>query len=381
MAKLVKLESAADMLFTPPAGYVTSTIGTDEAGLITELIKKSDGTITSIGGGGSGSSDGYVAVEVDGVLKAQKLAFDGTTASVNGAPEAIGTVGIFNTGVNEPEYKGSTIIKGTSTFYKCASVDSTTKTWTGYEALVNGDTGVWSFSETLTEDLPYNKIIPQVGKVYDNECTFQASGFDQGLLIPSDGLVFYAPLSQDYVDTVYNATIVTTNGSFSEYGGKTALLLTGGYVEWTGGSSIPSGNTAMSIFGLINGINISEWRYFFGFSGGNNSNAFGLNSYDSEIAARIGSDWYAGSSISTDTWYSMALTRDASGNVSFYLNGISENTTTASNSVGNSIITVGANGGEGYIHNFNGYISDFAIYNRALTAEEVLSMHNNLMPQ
>lgn len=188
MAKLVKLETAADMLFTPPAGYVTSTIGTDEEGLITELIKKSDGTFGTIGGGG-GSSDGYVVVEVDGVLKAQKLAFDGTMASPDGSAEEIGSVGIFNTGMEEPAYKGM----GGGSFYKCASVD--VATWSGYEALIDGDTGVWSFSETVTTGLTYNKITPQVGKVYNEECTFMVSGFDDG--IPKNNLVFYMPLVSD----------------------------------------------------------------------------------------------------------------------------------------------------------------------------------------
>jgi hypothetical protein len=46
-------------------------------------------------------------VEENGVLKAQKLAFDGTVASDHGSPEDIGTVGIFATNREEPAYKGS----------------------------------------------------------------------------------------------------------------------------------------------------------------------------------------------------------------------------------------------------------------------------------
>ena len=42
---------------------------------------------------GSGISDGYVAIEEAGVLKVQKLTFDGTTATPDGTAEVIDNVG------------------------------------------------------------------------------------------------------------------------------------------------------------------------------------------------------------------------------------------------------------------------------------------------
>lgn len=48
---------------------------------------------------------------------------------------------IADTGENEPEYEGGNSID----FYKCTSVDTTNQTWTGYKAIFNSTTGIYSF--------------------------------------------------------------------------------------------------------------------------------------------------------------------------------------------------------------------------------------------
>lgn len=80
-------------------------------------------------------------------------------------------------------------------FYKCASVDTTNHKWSGYLASVDSITGVWSFAETATADLPYDRITPVVGNVYDENCTFEVRGYKTGL--PETGRIFYLPLDQD----------------------------------------------------------------------------------------------------------------------------------------------------------------------------------------
>lgn len=84
---------------------------------------------------------------------------------------------------------------GSMNFYKCASVDTTNHKWSGYLASVNPVSGVWDFAETATPNLPYDRLTPQVGKVYDENCTFMVSGYKTGL--PTDGLIFYLPLDAD----------------------------------------------------------------------------------------------------------------------------------------------------------------------------------------
>lgn len=194
MAKLIKIESTSQMAFTPKSGYVTSAIGYDAEGKLTELIKKSDGTITQIGGGG-GSADGYVVVEEDGILKAQKLSFNGTEASFDGTAETLDAtkVGLFATTQDEPAYKGS---GGGGAFYKCSSVDTTAKTWSGYLAVL-GEDGAYSFEETVTEGLSYGVgFTPAVDGIFNSDCTVKVSGLYLGFIIPEEGLLFYAPFTK-----------------------------------------------------------------------------------------------------------------------------------------------------------------------------------------
>lgn len=96
-----------------------------------------------------------------------------------------------------PDGSFSEVGGGSKKFYKCASVG--TGTWSGYLASVDSTTGIWSFAETATTGLTYERITPQVGKVYDEGCTFMVSGYKTGL--PTDGLVFYLALSHEIGDT------------------------------------------------------------------------------------------------------------------------------------------------------------------------------------
>lgn len=65
---------------------------------------------------------------------------------------------------------------GTSAeYYKCASVDTSAKTWSGYKAVFDSTAGTWSFESDVTEGLAYNFMTPSVGGVYDADCTMTAS--------------------------------------------------------------------------------------------------------------------------------------------------------------------------------------------------------------
>ena len=56
---------------------------------------------------------------------------------------------------------------GTSAeYYKCASVDTSAKTWSGYEAVFDSGTGMWSFESDVTAGLAYTSVTPVVGGIY-----------------------------------------------------------------------------------------------------------------------------------------------------------------------------------------------------------------------
>ena len=54
---------------------------------------------------------------------------------------------------------------------------------------------------------------------------------------------------------------------------------------------------------------------------------------------------YTGTTISNDTWYHLAGTRDDSGNVVFYMNGASSNTTTDTGAIPSGDWQIGNTGG------------------------------------
>ena len=56
---------------------------------------------------------------------------------------------------------------GTSAeYYKCASVDTSAKTWSGYKAVFDSTAGTWSFESDVTEGLTYTSVTPIVGSIY-----------------------------------------------------------------------------------------------------------------------------------------------------------------------------------------------------------------------
>lgn len=78
--------------------------------------------------------------------------------------------------------------------YRCADVDTTNQTWSGYKAFIDASTGRWSFASTVTTGLSYtSRLIPIIGNVYDENCTFIVTKYNDG--IPTNGLIRYARLN------------------------------------------------------------------------------------------------------------------------------------------------------------------------------------------
>ena len=86
-----------------------------------------------------------------------------------------------------------------------------------------------------------------------------------------------------------------------------------------------------------------------------------------------------GGTISTNEWYHYTVTRDTSGNLITYLNGVAVNTATGKTGTFDSSSTIRIGDDK---HNanpaFNGQIGPILIYNRALTALEASQNYNQL---
>ena len=107
---------------------------------------------------------------------------------------------------------------GTSAeYYKCASVDTSAKTWSGYKAVFDSGTGMWSFSDTVTEGLSYIGITPVVGKIYSADTTIQVGYIKLDGILNDETVKFllYPKLNGtlEDVSTGGNGVTVTNTGS------------------------------------------------------------------------------------------------------------------------------------------------------------------------
>ncbi len=82
-------------------------------------------------------------------------------------------------------------------FYKCASVDAASKTWTGYKAVLSG--GAYSFEDAVTEGLTFGDgLTPVVKGIYDDGALIEVSKLYQGVYLP--GIRIGASLSQQQAE-------------------------------------------------------------------------------------------------------------------------------------------------------------------------------------
>lgn len=82
--------------------------------------------------------------------------------------------------VNEIQQGGGSSME----IYKCTSVDTVNKTWSGYKAILSDN--IYSFADTVTTGLTYGKgLTPTVGKIYDTDVLFEVKYLFNGLYLVS----------------------------------------------------------------------------------------------------------------------------------------------------------------------------------------------------
>lgn len=145
-------------------------------------------------------------IPYDGELKAgQRLMKIGSTFIPIGVGGAFDPAGIK---VKEVGY---------DTFYKCNAVAETT--WNGY-ALILGEDGFYTVSETLTEGLTFGTgYTPEVGKVYNADATIEVGKYSKVSILSKAS--FYALLTEN-MDKAQTGQVLTSYNSpeFIEYEGK-----------------------------------------------------------------------------------------------------------------------------------------------------------------
>lgn len=249
-------------------------------------------------------------------------------------------------------------------------------TFTDGNSVAVSKTSYWNKTATLKENMKVYALTPKVGEIYSADTSIRVRRMYDGAAYPitSEGLVFYAPLQSDYVDLVSGKAATVAGGTFITHNGVRCLELSGDYVRWVDNSNVPSGTEDYSLLLLVAPTSLSGWNVFFGLGKDGD--------IQNSIRAKSGSlQAWGGTSITAETWQTVVLTR-SNGIAKSYLNGVLNGTSSDSSVVNGSIsspadVTAGAEYHGGDVS--PGYYSVAAIYNRELSAEEVLEIHNTLM--
>lgn len=130
-------------------------------------------------------------------------------------------------------------------FYKCATVDTSNSTWTGYKAVQDHATGVYSFEATATSGLTYSVITPQAGKIYADGALVEARLWNG---MPISGMVFYAPLETSAAAAeTGQAFTVTGSPVYATYLGVPCAQFSGYDVIEVSNTNIPYSENPFSI--------------------------------------------------------------------------------------------------------------------------------------
>ena len=255
---------------------------------------------------------------------------------------------------------------GGGTFYKCASVDTATLTWTGYKAVLTD--GVYTFEETATAGLTYGAAYtPAVGSIYNADATIAIAGMWQGR---DPSLLFYAPLTSAAA-TAETGQTLTASGSvqYTSKSGKMCAYFNGGSTKLTTNvEGFPVSGKPLTMAG---------WFLFTSPGGGLDKllaygDYQGVMEYDGALRWQYGSDFYDNSlsqnyAVEDENWHHVAVTAD-SKKLYIYIDGSLKTSREGTiESDGASQFIIGA--GEGAVR-------DVYVYDRCLSADEVAELYS-----
>lgn len=283
-------------------------------------------------------------------------------------------------------------------FYKCASVDTTAKTWSGYE-LVYNEAGYYELSDVITEDLTYSGMVPVISSIYSADAKLLIYAYYANPdLIPTHGLVLHVSLTGDKASAETGQTI-TKNGNpryqvidgipcvyVNHYNNSLTINSNGvptgnepaTWSLWVKEISNTGGESDGHLISLKNGQAIDGIDYVQGI----NFNITSTQNLGAGVYSGESTTWaIMEDSLSTD-WHHIVMTRNTEGLHCFYCDGVLKAEKVipeASYAINGGFLSLG------YLAYYSGwgasgYVSNIRIYNRALTQDEIAVLANEFTP-
>lgn len=271
---------------------------------------------------------------------------------------------------------------GTSAeYYKCASVDTEAKTWSGYKAVFDSTAGMWSFESDVTEGLAYTSVTPIVGGIYSADALIKISSMWNG--VPSENLVFYLPLSETTIADVgpeltASGTIVHTvmNGIQCAYFNGSSYLRASAVSMPTGAS--PRALSLWFKYKDIPGATSSDAAVFAGWG-----TTISLGRFDAYVEAKELYIIYSSVALKTDikiqdtNWHHVLLQYDGSTSEIYYDGQLAASEAKTLDTKNNYLYVGARENGE---YAFDGYLAGIRIYNRAMTGTEIAYLASEFTP-
>lgn len=263
-------------------------------------------------------------------------------------------------------------------FYKCASVNTSAKTWTGYLATLTG--GKYSYASSATSGLQYTSVTPVVGSTYTADALAKASYLYTGF--PTENLILHIPLE------ISSAT-ASTGQALTEEGDVNfvadSVLGRSVFQETSNGRvvaslTLPSPTNGVSLCYWMNATQASSWAVansLYGTASSRGGMALQGSSLDT---FNYGSDTASlGTSIPFNAWVFVALVSNGT-DVKVYKNGLLSSTVSVAIDLQNPFtFRAGGPNPDQTDQTLSIKLASARVYNRVLTQEEITQLANEFI--
>lgn len=260
-------------------------------------------------------------------------------------------------------------------FYKCAAIDTVTKTWTGYKTILTD--GVYTFEESITSGLTYTVITPVIDRVYTADALCEIKKLFDGSLIPTEGQVFYAPLAEAKT-TAETGQALTTSGNvtYSTVDDIPCVMLDGQSYLY-GADNLISGAKPFSYSLWVKPQSTSAVQWFGSVGNTNSQGTCFLTGI--RFAGKYSGGFYyydnSESPVNADTtkWTHLLFTYDGA-TLKTYANGAWQHDFNVGAMNLQDGWTIGCIAGSRYDEKMSGAVAAVRVYDRMLTDDEITEL-------